>query len=169
MFKVVPCALGVLGAGVFAKGESALQSFHAITPLASFGSIVFLLGAVNQWLAATVNHARITYDVAWPHLYAPESNPSKHAFDCVQRAHQAFLEGLIPAVPTFLVSAYAFPALTLVVGLSYVSGRILFALGYQSGDVKKKDQGLVPSYITGLLPLTALAFVGLVRELKLIK
>ena len=64
-------------------------------PHALFGLSLFVLFNVGSYLSGCVVCARLEYNVKLPNLYAQKSE-NKHAvlFNCVQRGHQNFLEGL---------------------------------------------------------------------------
>ena len=64
-------------------------------PHALFGLSLFVLFNVGSYLSGCVVCARLEYNVKLPNLYAQKSE-NKHAvlFNCVQRRHQNFLEGL---------------------------------------------------------------------------
>lgn len=47
---------------------------------------------LNGVLAMGVNKARIEYKVGWPTMYASGDSQEAHRFNCVQRAHQNYLE-----------------------------------------------------------------------------
>ncbi|KAI8893951.1 hypothetical protein BC833DRAFT_606730 [Globomyces pollinis-pini] len=75
-----------------------LDSTHAY-PLA----VAVFSGFVVQYLGAKVSGARKRANVPYPYMYATreeaEKEPTKHLFNCAQRAHQNTLENY----PQFLM------------------------------------------------------------------
>ncbi|XP_060066801.1 glutathione S-transferase 3, mitochondrial-like [Ylistrum balloti] len=120
----------------------------ALSP--DFGFVILVIVAsifLLQWLGIQVVMARKKYDVRYPKLYSPTDD----RFNCVQRAHQNTLE----VFPTYLVlqifgGLYA-PKLGAVAGLIWIAGRVVYAMGYYTGDPEKRNRGAF-AYI-GLLTL----------------
>ncbi|KAI8066772.1 hypothetical protein BC940DRAFT_301514 [Gongronella butleri] len=107
------------------------------------------------WLSAGVGSARKAAGVPYPYMYAEQSaadkDPKKNMFNCAQRAHQNTLEAF-PVMTTFLlIGGLGHPELSAGAGAVYFLGRVFYALGYRTGDPKKRSRGFF-SYL-GLLTL----------------
>eukprot|EP00871_Galdieria_phlegrea_P005717 jgi/Galph1/632/GphlegSOOS_G5301.1 len=123
--------------------------------------IVFFI-FILVWKEVKVGQARKRFNVKYPTMY--ENKEDSH-FNCYQRAHQNTLE----KTPTFLVlillgGLYA-PVFSSIAGLIWCFGRIQYALGYYTGDPKKRMRGTF-GYIglLGLLGATiafALSLLGI--------
>lgn len=119
---------------------------------------------------------------------APAAQDHKHAnmFNCVQRAHQNSLENQttvrycaiavrgsarrpqqrLRAPAQFntllVIAAIRSPTLAAVAGAAFVGGRVLYAIGYQTGDPKARYRGMVNVFgLLALLLLSAYSVAGL--------
>jgi glutathione S-transferase len=101
---------------------------------------VLLAGVVQSLMASKTNWARLEYNVPWPHTFALEKSKDKLKFDMVQRAHLNFVENY----PQYLATAYfalqLAPTLATLFGCFFLLGRVVFALGYYSGDATAKNK-----------------------------
>lgn len=119
--------------------------------------VVVAAWAVHFWMAYRVMLARSTYEVQYPHMYAPEKHPYKRDFDSVQRAHQNTLETLWGVMTLVLIvstgpnGAYAAP-----LGLVYLAGRVMYACGYEADGPEGRTNGALISH-AGDVPLLFLA------------
>ncbi|KAI0275333.1 hypothetical protein BC834DRAFT_852344 [Gloeopeniophorella convolvens] len=86
-----------------------------------------------------------------------EQDASRDAliFNCKQRAHQNTLENTPTIILTTLISAVQYPKYAAVACGLWNLGRVLYTLGYATGEPKKRSRGNIPSY------LAALGLVGL--------
>jgi len=116
-------------------------------------------GWLTFWQGIYVSRHRKAANIAYPQLYAEKAEAEASAeafkFNCAQRAHQNTLENF-PQTLFFLVFAglkYPIPAASL--GGLWVVGRVLYTLGYSTGDPKKRYRGMVGSI--GQLGLQLLA------------
>ncbi|KAL5017136.1 hypothetical protein ScPMuIL_006725 [Solemya velum] len=91
---------------------------------------------VNMWLAINVGRARKQYEVAYPEMYS-----TNKTFNCIQRAHQNYLEGYPQFLFLLLVGGLQYPKTTAGAGLLYLLGRIAYAKGYYTGDPEKRRWG----------------------------
>jgi glutathione S-transferase len=108
---------------------------------ANYGYVVLtVVGStfVNLWLYRNVMKARTEYKVEYPDMYSKDSTK----FNCIQRAHQNFLE----AYPQFLVfltlGGLQYPRISAGAGVVYLIGRIAYAVGYYTGEPKNRRYGL---------------------------
>jgi len=92
---------------------------------------------LNMWLAHNVGKARKEHHIEYPKMYSPDND----RFNCVQRAHQNWLENY----PQFLTLLFAgglfLPKTTAAAGAVYLVGRIFYARGYYTGDPAKRMRG----------------------------
>ncbi|TGZ63214.1 hypothetical protein CRM22_007042 [Opisthorchis felineus] len=120
-----------------------------------YGGVV-LVGAgslaLNAYFTMRVMKARKEHNVQYPMLYHPTNN----LFNCIQRAHQNYLEMLPSFLMTLFIGGLRYPRSFAVCGVVYLLGRILYFRGYSTGDPEKRKLGGVS--LLGLLPM----FLGLV-------
>ncbi|PWN29255.1 membrane-associated proteins in eicosanoid and glutathione metabolism [Jaminaea rosea] len=104
-----------------------------------------------------VSKARKASGVKYPQMYADEKeakvDAKKNKFNCCQRAHQNTLETLPLFLLTLLISGLRHPRLAVGLGATWLVGRVLYTVGYASGDPAKRMQGGLPS---------SLSYIGLV-------
>jgi glutathione S-transferase len=92
---------------------------------------------VNMWLSHNVVNARKKYEIPYPKMYSPDNDQ----FNCVQRAHQNWLEMYPQFLTVLFVGGLQLPKTTAAAGLVYLFGRIVYAQGYYSGDPEKRKRG----------------------------
>lgn len=91
----------------------------------------------NIYLMLKVGKARKQYGVKYPIMYSPTS----HMFNCVQRAHQNFLELLPSFLILLLLVGFAYPRYAAFCGAIYITSRFSYAQGYYSGMPEKRTKG----------------------------
>ncbi|TGZ63218.1 hypothetical protein CRM22_007042 [Opisthorchis felineus] len=98
-----------------------------------YGGVV-LVGAgslaLNAYFTMRVMKARKEHNVQYPMLYHPTNN----LFNCIQRAHQNYLEMLPSFLMTLFIGGLRYPRSFAVCGVVYLLGRILYFRGYSTGD-----------------------------------
>jgi len=108
-----------------------------LTFLASF--------VVNLWLGGTVGKARKKYGVKYPTMYLVTIKDGiisqDNQFNCVQRSHQNMLEIYPSVMGLVILSGLQFPILASIGGCIWLFGRAVYAIGYQTGDPKKRVWG----------------------------
>jgi glutathione S-transferase len=92
---------------------------------------------VNMWLAHNVVNARKKYEVEYPKMYSPDNDK----FNCVQRAHQNWLESYPQFLTLLFVGGLHLPKTTAAAGVVYLLGRIAYARGYYTGEPEKRKRG----------------------------
>ena len=105
------------------------------------------------WMGVRVAAARSKYGVAAP------ATSGEATFDRIFRTHQNTLEWL----PTYLASLWLFAvyvsdALAAILGVIWIIGRVLYALGYA-----REAGGRTPGFLIQLTAVTVLLFGALGR------
>ncbi|XP_063403623.1 glutathione S-transferase 3, mitochondrial-like isoform X2 [Mytilus trossulus] len=130
-----------------------------------FGYVILVASStwfLMNWLEMRTLLARSEYGVPYPKMYSDDDR-----FNCVQRAHQNTLENYPQFLILLVFAGLTFPKLSAAAGMVWIVGRVFYALGYYSGDPKKRMRGVF-AYI-GLLTLlvcsiiTALKMLGYVN------
>ncbi|CAO1623208.1 unnamed protein product [Jaminaea pallidilutea] len=115
-----------------------------------------------------VNKARKASGIPYPQLYADKAEAKAsnkaHKFNCVQRAHQNTLESLPSYAISLIVAGLRFPRLAAGLGATWLIGRVLYTIGYSSGDPSARTKGAIPSSLA-LISLQIAATVGVVQHL----
>mmetsp|Transcript_9123 Transcript_9123/g.10137 ORF Transcript_9123/g.10137 Transcript_9123/m.10137 type:complete len:145 (-) Transcript_9123:88-522(-) len=118
-----------------------------------------ILSAVGSIITATViggmvAGARKKFGVPYPALYTTDK--SKETFNCYQRGHQNMLESHYQIITLLCFAGLQNPVWAASFGGLWSLGRIVYALGYQSGDPAKRNRGAVFIYpsLLGLLFLS---------------
>ncbi|KAJ1329196.1 MAPEG family protein [Microdochium nivale] len=80
--------------------------------------------------------ARKRSGIDYPNAYAtPEQaakNPAAYAFNCAQRAHANYTESITPFMGALLISGLSYPTYAAGLGITWTTGRVLYAIGYTS-------------------------------------
>ena len=117
-----------------------------MTPLPYAALITLLAIAVMFWTAINVGRARATYDVKAP------ATSGHEMFDRAYRVQMNTMESALMMLPALWVyAAFIGDTGAAVMGLTWVAGRIWYALAYQKDPAKRG----------GGFSLTLLAIAGL--------
>ncbi|CAF3427420.1 unnamed protein product, partial [Rotaria sp. Silwood2] len=81
------------------------------------------------------------YNVEYPALYAPDSNPQGKIFNCVQRGHQNTLENYPQFLLMLGLGSIQYPLISSIGGFIWLLGRIVYFHGYSSGQPEKRQYG----------------------------
>lgn len=133
-----------------------------------------LTALTTQWMAVRVALARAKYGVSYPDMYADSSVKDGNVFNCiqvcvcwkkkicvadglpwgyfilVQRGHQNTLEYLPNVLALQALMGLQFPITAAGLGVGWAVARILYSLGYSTGDPSKRSPG---SLVAGLVYL----------------
>lgn len=112
----------------------------------TFVASIFVL----LWKGFKVGSARKKFNVQYPTMYSTTNDQ----FNCVQRAHQNTLESYPYFLVLLFLAGLEMPCLSALAGVVYLAGRVVYALGYYTGDPKNRSRGAF-SYF-GLLTLLGL-------------
>ncbi|KFM81199.1 Microsomal glutathione S-transferase 3, partial [Stegodyphus mimosarum] len=103
---------------------------------------VILVGAssvfVAMWHGIKVSQARKKFGIKYPIMYSDSNN----VFNCIQRAHGNFLENYPQFLFLLVTGGLSYPKLSAGAGIVYLLGRIVYALGYSTGDPQKRMRGM---------------------------
>jgi glutathione S-transferase len=131
----------------------------SVVPATLLVAVVTILAVlVFFWTALRVGGMRSKYDVQAP---ATTGHPE---FDKAFRVQMNTLEQIVIFLPLlWLANAYftMFPLLVGALGLVWIVGRIVYALGYQA-DPSKRSMGFIISLLASL-GLLILSIVGIVQ------
>jgi len=132
----------------------------AITLPAEYGLVgaaITAAGFLNLWQAHLVGKARKLAKIDYPQMYAEaaqaKASSNAQKFNCTQRAHQNTLENvpIILAGTAYLGVAHPkFAAASL--GL-WIVARVIYTVGYSSGEPKNRATGAAMSGISTLVVL----------------
>ncbi|KAG9314191.1 hypothetical protein JVU11DRAFT_4977 [Chiua virens] len=108
---------------------------------ASFVSLGWLL----VWQTILVGRARKRAGITYPQLYAEvaetKANPAAMEFNCTQRAHQNTLEVAPIVTLSTLVFGLKCPHAAALLCGGFVVGRVLYTLGYKTGNPNSRIPG----------------------------
>ncbi|XP_065302599.1 glutathione S-transferase 3, mitochondrial-like [Dermacentor albipictus] len=116
-----------------------MATYHLVM-LREYGYVVLVgVGSaiVNTWLAVRVGSARKRFDIKYPTMYSD----TNIAFNCIQRSHQNFLENYPQFLMLLFLGGLEYPKFAACSGLVYLAGRIVYAIGYSTGDPSKRMRG----------------------------
>ncbi|KAF8507645.1 membrane-associated proteins in eicosanoid and glutathione metabolism [Hysterangium stoloniferum] len=104
-------------------------------------------GGLTLWQVFNVSRHRAGAKIVYPQLYAEKAEAAAsveaHRFNCAQRAHQNTLENLPQTLFCLTFAGLKYPIAAASLGGLWVAGRVLYTLGYSTGDPKKRLRGEV--------------------------
>ncbi|KAG0000399.1 Microsomal glutathione S-transferase 3 [Entomortierella chlamydospora] len=113
-------------------------------------------------LGVKVGTYRKVAGVNLPQMYADDEEAKKDKkkmiFNCKQRVHQNTLEGFTTYMASLLIAGIQYPTAAAGLGLVWCAGRILYSMGYSSGDPAKRSWG-------GFGHIGGLGLLGLVGKM----
>jgi glutathione S-transferase len=115
---------------------------------------------VVQWMVIKVSKARKDAGVKYPAMTSDADTQEAKVFNCIQRAHHNTLENLPIFFTSQLLIAQVYPVTAAAIGLVWAVGRIVYMVGYSSGDPNKRLPGSMISNLTQLASIFFLAFLG---------
>mmetsp|Transcript_37875 Transcript_37875/g.60828 ORF Transcript_37875/g.60828 Transcript_37875/m.60828 type:complete len:132 (+) Transcript_37875:17-412(+) len=121
-----------------------------LTLSADFGFVmlaIFSTFLTNMFLVFSVIKARKDFGVVYPALYAPPGHKHEDKFNCIQRAHQNYLETWSQVIILTLINGFFNPKLSAVFCFIFAVGRCIYGVGYQVCCLMKalfSDVFLVP-------------------------
>ncbi|KAH7930509.1 membrane-associated proteins in eicosanoid and glutathione metabolism [Leucogyrophana mollusca] len=123
-------------------------------------SALMSVGWVLLWQTFLVGRQRKRSGIKYPQLYAEQAEvkASKEAlrFNCAQRAHQNTLENVHLIAMSTLVAGLKHPLLASALCGGWAFSRVIYTLGYTTGEPGKRIFGALPGSVSMLaLVLTA--------------
>lgn len=129
-----------------------------------YGYVIASLGltaAVLTWMQTSVGKARVAAGVKYPKAYSDGKTEEDNKFNCAQRAHQNSLE----TAPTMMVltglMGLTAPLASAAVLMVFNLARIVYFLGYSSGDPSKRTPGSAASFFIFLGTFVAALVLGI--------
>ncbi|KAI8458015.1 hypothetical protein BY996DRAFT_6874574 [Phakopsora pachyrhizi] len=102
-------------------------------------------GFLGLFQVMAVSKARKAAKVPYPETYATREEAKadllKMKFNCAQRSHQNTLETLPFFLFSLLFSGLRYPRFSASCGAIWVLGRVVYTLGYNTGDPSKRVRG----------------------------
>lgn len=128
-----------------------LSTLHA-----DYGYVILAASAtvfLNFWQMRKIGGLRKSLGIKYPLMYS-EKHPE---FNCAQRVHQNTLENIPFFLVTLLLGGLRHPCLAGGFGGVFLVGRVIYSLGYYSGQPEKRIPGAIITMLGALLPLTCLS------------
>ncbi|KAI0639978.1 membrane-associated proteins in eicosanoid and glutathione metabolism [Trametes polyzona] len=138
-------------------------------PAAAAVSTFYLL----VWQSIRVGAARKRAGIDYPQVYAEQAQVAAkkeaYVFNCTQRAHQNTLEVVPIVIGSTLIAGLTYPIAAASLCGSWLLSRIVYSIGYSTGDPKKRNIGgaaVIGSLsMIGLIGTSTAAVVSLIRAL----
>ncbi|EIW83550.1 membrane-associated proteins in eicosanoid and glutathione metabolism [Coniophora puteana RWD-64-598 SS2] len=125
---------------------------------------------LNIWQFLRVARARKAAKIDYPQMYAEvqqaKDRREAHLFNCAQRAHQNTLESLPTVLISTAIAGVQFPTYA-AAGLGlWVAGRVLYTIGYSTGEPAKRSRGTIGTIaMLGLILGASYTAVDLIRSI----
>eukprot|EP00850_Spirogloea_muscicola_P018541 SM000171S03230 [mRNA] locus=s171:103368:104883:+ [translate_table: standard] len=144
---------------------ASLQAAHGVLQLLppEFGYVALTAVASTAligWQTIEVAKQRRKAGVPYPKMFEDKDDS---VFNCYQRAHQNTMESYPAFIAMLLLSGLAYPVTAAVFGTVWIIGRLVYSMGYYSGDPQKRHQGAWHGF--GLMGLIGTACVFAFRQL----
>ncbi|GMH38814.1 hypothetical protein BSKO_06712 [Bryopsis sp. KO-2023] len=129
-----------------------------------YGYVVATVGfgvAVCQWMMFGVVKARVAIGLKYPAMFAEGDSEEEKKYNCTQRAHQNTLENAPMFTVMIAVLGLVRPIVASTLGTVYFLARIVYFLGYSSGDIQKRTPGSLLSFFTLIGTMAFSIFTGI--------
>lgn len=134
--------------------SSCVQTRASLTPLSlpsDYGYVILTAAAsafLVQWQAIEVSRQRRRSGIEYPKMY---EDAEVSLFNCYQRAHQNTLETYPAVLGLLAMGGLGYPITSSVLGMIWIIGRVVYTVGYFTGEPKNRLKGMFHFF----------AFVGL--------
>ncbi len=108
---------------------------------------------LNFWQVRHISKLRKKLGIPYPQM----TSDKHHEFNCAQRVHLNTLELLPFFFTNLLVGSIRHPKYAAIFGTVFIVGRVIYSIGYWTGDINKRGPGGVISLVGAMLPLFGLA------------
>ncbi|OJA16158.1 hypothetical protein AZE42_00020 [Rhizopogon vesiculosus] len=103
------------------------------------------IGWVLMWQTFMVGRYRKRAGINYPQMYAEkaeaEGSEAALRFNCMQRAHQNTLESVPLVFLSTVVAGLKYPVLAAALCATYSAARIIYTVGYKTGQPKRRTFG----------------------------
>mmetsp|Transcript_11103 Transcript_11103/g.21264 ORF Transcript_11103/g.21264 Transcript_11103/m.21264 type:complete len:147 (-) Transcript_11103:216-656(-) len=126
-----------------------------ITITKDFGWVLAALFSTfitNFFLVIQVVSARKAFGVKYPALYAPPGHKHEEKFNCIQRAHQNYLENWSQVMIMTVVNGLFYPKYAAAFCAVFAFGRIVYGYGYKAFGPSGRQIGGMIAHL-GDIPL----------------
>lgn len=117
-------------------------------------SSLMTIGWILIWQGLLVGKYRKRAGIGYPQMYAEKAevqgSQAALRFNCMQRAHQNTLESAPMVFVSTVVAGLKYPALAAAMCVAYSFGRIIYTVGYKSGQPERRLYGGFISNMTVL-------------------
>eukprot|EP00803_Ostreobium_quekettii_P000212 evm.model.scf_46EXC.4 EVM.evm.TU.scf_46EXC.4 scf_46EXC:140095-140718(-) len=121
---------------------------------------VFATAAVVQWMMMCVARERVAVGLQFPKMYCDGDSEAENKFNCTQRGHQNTLETAPMLMAMVAVVGLMHPITASVLGMVYNLGRVVYFLGYRSGEPGKRTPGSLVGFFAYLGTMVTLVVAG---------
>ncbi|ORX33595.1 hypothetical protein BD324DRAFT_639454 [Kockovaella imperatae] len=134
-----------------------LSSFAIPAAFPLVGLSLVATATLTFWQGLLVSAARKEAGVHYPNLYATDAeakaDKKKLVYNCTQRAHANTLENVTTIVTLTIFLGLYHPKVAAASNFIWVVGRVLYTLGYKTGDPATRNKTGGPFGYIGLLTL----------------
>ncbi|KAI9843636.1 MAG: hypothetical protein M1837_006218 [Sclerophora amabilis] len=93
------------------------------------------------WSSTYRRSAKVPYPNCYATVEQAQASPTAHAFNCAQRAHANYIENQSSVILATLVAGLKYPTGASVMGLGWLLGRFIYALGYARSPKDSNGKG----------------------------
>lgn len=138
--SILPPGFGVVLLLVIAQ---CLQVVSETFPIGALRRKLFTVAFFEKnFPGATPKPAKLGYpDVGYGRYADKLSHEDWLDFCNAQRVHQNVLEQLVTIVSLYVISGLSYPRLTVLMGVVYIVGRVVYGIGYRSGGPSGRGVG----------------------------
>jgi glutathione S-transferase len=131
-----------------------------ITIEPEFGYVALVVGTtyfLNIWQMLNIKALRKKYNIQFPAMTS-DKHPK---FNCAQRVHQNTLENMSFFLTNLIVAGLRMPVWAGALGAFWIVGRVIYSIGYYSGEPSKRTPGAIINFISMFLLIFLSIYSGL--------